>query len=97
LPLIEQQIAGEEAKHEERLARLKRIQELAKQKNDTQTLERVNNLIEQETKLYDAKNVRLKHRKNRVLEMQKGAADMNKMPVTPEGNSPLVPGPAKNK
>jgi hypothetical protein len=100
LPLIEQQIAAEEAKHVERLARLKRIQELAKQKNDTQTLERVNNLIEQETRLFDAKAVRLKHRKDRVLELtQKGAADMNKMPVTADankdGNKPPVPGPVK--
>ena len=101
LPLIEQQITAEEAKHGERIARLKRIQELAKQKNDTQTLDRVNKLIEQETRLYDAKNVRLKHRKDRVFEMQKGAADMNKMPVAPDankvGNKPPVPGPAENK
>jgi hypothetical protein len=102
LPLIEQQIAAEEGKHGERLARLKRIQELAKQKNDTQTLDRVNNLIEQETRLYDAKATRLKHRKDRILEsMPKGTADMNKMPVTPgankDGNKPPVPGPAGNK
>jgi hypothetical protein len=98
LPLIEQQIAAEEAKHVERLARLNRIRELAKQKNDTQTLERVNNLIEQETKLYNAKAIRLKHRKDRVLELtRKGAADINKMPFTADVNRPPVPGPVKNK
>jgi hypothetical protein len=98
LPRIEQQITAEEAKHGERLARLNRIRELAQQKNDTQTLERVNNLIEQETRLYDAKAVRLKHRRGRVLEsMPKGAADMNRMPVTADGNRPVAPGPVKNK
>jgi len=85
---IEQRMADEQAKHLDRFSRLGRIRELAQQQNNTQSLARVDSLIEQENKLFDAKLLRLKHRKDRLTDlMQKGMLpDVNRKPVAPDIN-----------
>jgi len=93
LTAIEQQISNEEAKHRDRLARLERIRELAQQQNDTETLARVNKLIEQEQRLYDAKTLRMTHRKSRIAEFSEKAAsdkDKKKTGADKDGNQPAV-------
>jgi hypothetical protein len=64
LAVIEQQMSYEEAKHKDRLARLSRIRELAKQQNNTEIVGRAEKLLEEEQNLYDAKVQRMEHRKN---------------------------------
>jgi hypothetical protein len=79
LTAIEQQMSHEQAKHMDRLARLKRIRELAQQQGDTETLARVDKLLGQEQQRYDAKTRRMTHRKDRVVEFsEKAAQDKSK-------------------
>jgi len=79
LTAIEQQMSHEQAKHMDRLARLKRIRELAQQQGDTETLARVDKLLGQEQHRYDAKTQRMTHRKDRVVEFsEKAAQDKSK-------------------
>jgi hypothetical protein len=68
LAVLEQQISYEEAKHMDRLARLSRIRELAQQQGNTETVGRVDKLLEEEQQLYDAKTRRMEHRRNIIVE-----------------------------
>jgi hypothetical protein len=77
LTAVEQQLAQELAKHRERLARLSRIRELAQQQGDTETVGKVDKLIEKDRRRYEAKTQRMERRKNAIIEFQgKAAADL---------------------
>lgn len=80
LTTIEQQIAQEEAKHRDRLARLTRIRELAEQQGNTEMVAKTDKLLEQENQLYTAKTQRMSHRRNRMTGItDKNTPDINKM------------------
>ncbi|MGA2171728.1 MAG: hypothetical protein ABSG82_01770 [Sedimentisphaerales bacterium] len=66
LAVLEQQMSYEEAKHKDRLARLNRIRELAKQQDNTEIVGRVDKLLEEEQQLYIAKTQRIEHRKSMI-------------------------------
>jgi hypothetical protein len=68
---IEQFLSQQEAKYRERLARLDRIQELAKEQGDANTVERVDKLIKQDQRLHQIKMQRMSHRKE-MMEREKG-------------------------
>ena len=65
LQAVEKQMLHEEAKHLWRVARLKRIRELAE--GDTKTTARVDKLLEKEQKRYDRKRQRMQERKQKIL------------------------------
>lgn len=66
------------AKHRERVAKLTRIRELAQQQGDTETVSRVDKLLEQNQQRYEAKTQRMERKKNLIIELQKkAAADKN--------------------
>jgi hypothetical protein len=77
LKAVDQQLAQEQAKHRERLAKLTRIRELAQQQGDTETVGKVDKLLEQDRQRYEAKTQRIERRKNAITEMMK-KADANK-------------------
>jgi len=95
LTVIEQQIAGEENKHRDRTARLNRIRELAQQQNNADTLARVDKLVEQEKRRYEAKTQRMRHRRDMVVEFSqrnapvRGGADANKNSNQPQASEPV--------
>jgi hypothetical protein len=65
---MEQMMSQEQAKHRDRLARLNRIRELAQEQGDTETVARVDKLLEQEKLRYEAKTLRIQRRKDRMAE-----------------------------
>lgn len=95
LTMIEQQITVEEIKHRDRTARLNRIRELAQQQNNADVIARVDKLVGQEKRFYDAKTQRMRHRKNLVIEFSQkpapaqGATDANKDSNLPPANAPV--------
>jgi hypothetical protein len=86
---VEHQLAQEEVKHRERLARLSRIRELAQQQGDTETVGKVDKLIENDRQRYEAVTQRMERRKNAITEfMKKAAADKNKSGADADTNKP---------
>lgn len=69
LQAVEKQMVHEEAKHRKRIARLKRIQELATEEKDTKTAERVAKLLEKELQRHNRKRQRIQERKEKVLQL----------------------------
>jgi hypothetical protein len=67
LKAIETQMVHEEAKHRRRIARLKRIRELAAKENDTKTVERVAKLMEMELRRHGHKLQRIQEREQKAL------------------------------
>jgi hypothetical protein len=65
----------EEAKHQERLALLARIEELAEAEDDTKTMERVQKLRQKESGRYARKRERLEKRKQQALQFGKEKED----------------------
>lgn len=63
LRALDKQIQHETAKHMEREARLARIRELAVKKNDTKTVEQVDQLIAKEKQRYEAKLLKMQAEK----------------------------------
>ena len=89
LKAVEQQLAKELAKHRERVAKLTRIRELAQQQGDTETVGKVDKLLEQDRQRYEAKAQRMERRKNAIIEFQgKAAADKNKSGADADTNKP---------
>jgi len=60
---IEQFLSQQEAKYRERLARLDRIRELAKEQGDANTVDKVDKLIKQDQRIHQIKMQRMSHRK----------------------------------
>lgn len=69
LKAIQRQMAHEQAKHRRRLARLNRIRELAAKEGLTETVERVDKLLEKEQQRYDRKHQRIQQRRQKVLQL----------------------------
>ena len=69
LKAFEAQMVHEEAKHRRRIARLKRIRELAAEENDTKTVERVAKLLEMELLRYNRKRQRMQEREQKALQL----------------------------
>ncbi len=63
------QMVHEEAKHRRRIARLKRIRELAAEENDTKTVERVAKLLEMELLRHNHKRQRMQEREQKALQL----------------------------
>ena len=59
---FEKQLARENAKHLERVARLERIKQLAGEKDNTRMVEKVNQLLEKEQKRHDKKLAKINQR-----------------------------------
>jgi hypothetical protein len=72
LKALETQIASEQAKHRKRVARLKKIQELATQTGNEKIITRVKKLKEKEQKRYDRKHGRMDLRKRMLIRRQEG-------------------------
>jgi hypothetical protein len=94
LTAIEQQLSYEQDKHLDRIARLKRIHELAQQQGDTETLARVDKLIGQEQRLYDLKAQRMMRRKERIVEFSERAG---KRQIVTDANKGGGKPPVENK
>jgi hypothetical protein len=98
LTTIEEQIAQEEAKHRDRLARLTRIRELAQQQGNTELVAKTDKLLEEENQLYAAKTQRMSHRRNRMIEFaDKNTPDVNKMTNIRDANREGVRPPVKDR
>ena len=69
LKALETQMVHEEAKHRRRIARLKRIRELAAEENDTKTVERVAKLLQKELLRHNHKRQRIQEGKEKVLQL----------------------------
>jgi len=78
LRAVGKQIAREENKHRERLAKLNRIRELAQQTGDTKILERADKLVEKQMQRYDVRSQRMQTRQKKILDFAKKEADVNK-------------------
>jgi hypothetical protein len=70
LLVLERQLTNEETKHRDRLARLSRIRELAQQQGDSETVARVDGVLEKEKQLYEMRTLRMSSRKQRIIESQ---------------------------
>ena len=68
LKAFERQIEHEEAKHSKRVARLRRIKELARKQGNDKMLARVNKLMEKEQGRYERKVQRIQGRIDKVGE-----------------------------
>jgi hypothetical protein len=69
LKSLKTQMVHEEAKHRRRIARLKRIRELAAEENDTKTVERVVKLLEMELLRHNHKRKRMQEREQKALQL----------------------------
>jgi len=69
LRAIDRQINGEEAKHRSRVARLNRIRQLALEDSKTETVQRVDKLLEKEQKRYESKSQNMMERKQKALQL----------------------------
>ncbi len=69
LKSLKTQMVHEEAKHRRRIARLKRIRELAAEENDTKTVERVAKLLEMELLRHNRKRQRMQEREQKALQL----------------------------
>ena len=94
ISVVEKQMTYEQAKHSDRVARLKRIKELALEKNDTATVERVDKLMQKEQQRYIRKRdyLREKARENLRLSIanlrEKGVrTGGEKIPASEKGQS----------
>jgi hypothetical protein len=63
---IERLLLQQEAKYRERLSRLNRIRELAKEQGDVNTVEKVDKLIKQDVQLHQVKKQRMSHQKEMI-------------------------------
>jgi hypothetical protein len=94
---VEQQLAHEEEKHRERVARLNRIRELAEQQGNTEAIARVDTLLEQEKRHYEAKTQRMQHRKDTMAQIEEKAASRKvKRPRVADANKDAPETPAEN-
>ena len=66
LEAMEKQITQEQAKHNNRLARLRRIRQLAQEQGKNETVERIDKLLEKEQKRFDGKQKRFQQRKDKI-------------------------------
>ena len=62
------QITYEQEKHSDRVARLQRIRQLAQEKGKTDTVERIDKLLEKEQKRFDAKQERINRRREKIVQ-----------------------------
>jgi len=69
LKAFEAQMLHEEAKHRRRIARLKRIRELAVEENDTKTVKRVAKLLEMELLRHNRKRQHMQEREQKALKL----------------------------
>lgn len=69
LKSLKTQMVHEEAKHRRRIARLKRILELAAEENDTKTVERVAKLLEMELLRHNRKRQHMQEREQKTLQL----------------------------
>jgi len=81
LKAFEAQMAKEVAKHRRRLARLKRIRELAVEDNNTKTVERVDKLLRKEQMRYRRKGRRMQIRKQRALQLSERTSGKEARPA----------------
>ncbi len=78
---LDKQMVHEKAKFLRSIARLKRIRELAVQKGDTKTVERVDKLIAKAQQINSGKNKQMQKRKQQILQLSeaKSGTDMPKV------------------
>ena len=69
LKSLKTQMVHEEAKHRRRIARLKRIRELAAEEDDTKTVERAAKLLEMELLRHNRKRQRMQEREQKALQL----------------------------
>jgi hypothetical protein len=74
LKAVEGQMNHEEAKHRSRIARLNRIRQLAEQDGKTETVERVDKLLEKEQRGYEHRLQLMTEKKQKVLQLSEKAA-----------------------
>ncbi len=80
---FEKQMRHDQAKHMERQARLARIRELAVQKNDQETIARVDKLIAKEQQVYGRKQLHLKGQNRAAGQPQTEGQQAPTVPATP--------------
>ena len=85
---LDKQIVREKAKFLKSTARLKRIRELAVEKGDTKTVERVDKLIAQAQQINSDKHKRILERKKKILQLSE---------ATPGQDIPRVPDRGSDK
>ena len=66
---MEDQVAHEQAKHQQRMARLNRIKELAEEEGDENMISRAWELLEKEQKWFDKKIQRMEQKRQRIQEL----------------------------
>lgn len=78
---LDKQMVHEKAKFLRSIARLKRIRELAVQKGDTKTVERVDKLMAKAQQINSGKNKQMQKRKQQILQLSeaKSGTDMPKV------------------
>ena len=69
---FDRQLAHEENKHQKRLAKFKRISELAEKAGKTKTVERVNKLLAKEQQRYERKQLKIQRRIQRMQQKLSG-------------------------
>ena len=75
---LEQQLAKQQQKHLERMAKLNRIRELATKKDKKDAIERVDKLIQKQQRLHDRRHQRVQMRMSMIkrLEARRSGAEM---------------------
>lgn len=77
---IERLLSQQEAKYRERLSRLTRIRELAKEQGDVNTVEKVDKLVKQDVQLHQVKMQRMSRRKEMM------GVERSRLPGAPRDN-----------
>lgn len=92
LKAIEKQLIHEEAKHRERIARLRRIRQLAVEQGNTEMAKRVDQLIQKEQELNDRRGQRLQKMKQMISQPEtKSSTEQTKKDIA------VKPGQAPDK
>jgi len=81
---LDKQLTHEKAKYLRKIARLKRIRELAAQQGKTEMVERVDKLVRKAQQINSEKQIRIQEKKQKVLQLNRQAR--------PGAGTPKVPG-----
>ncbi len=84
LKALDEQLAHEQAKHADRVARLERMRELAAAEGDTKTVARIDKLAEREQQRFDGRLKNVEEKRAKIVELAEGAKGQEVQPAVKE-------------
>jgi seryl-tRNA synthetase len=84
LKALDEQLAHEQGKHADRVARLERMRELAAAEGDTKTVARIDKLAEKEQQRFDGRLKNMEEKRAKILELAESAEGKDVQPAVKE-------------